>query len=340
MFWFVAPLLAFLLLPVPTVAGPLDMHAVNDAQWAQRPKVSGRIAPTMIKAQVLLDRARFSPGEIDGKSGENFSKALMAFTSHLGLNSTGQLTEEAWQELTSASSEPVLIEYTISEEDLRGPFVQNIPKKLELMKDLPVLGYASVREKIAERFHMSEDLLQTLNPGEKFDAPGHKIVVTNVATGDLPARAARIEVDKRVKVVKAFGRDQRLLAVYPATIGSAEKPAPSGQLTVIGVSKNPTYRYNPKYEFKGVRTTKPFTIKPGPNNPVGVVWIGLSREGYGIHGTPDPSKVSKTQSHGCIRLTNWDALSLASATAKGTLVDFTGDEEAGRTVGQQARRRK
>jgi len=338
MFRFVA--LAFLSLSVPAVALPLDMHAVNDAQWAQRPKVRGRIAPIMIKAQVLLDRARFSPGEIDGKSGENFSKALMAFTSYSGLNSSGQLTEEAWRELTSPSSEPVLVEYTISDEDARGPFVPSIPKTLEAMKDLPALGYTSAREKIAEKFHMSEDLLQTLNPGERFDTAGHKIVVTNVATGDLPARVTRIEVDKSAKAVKAFGRDQRLLASYPATIGSAEKPAPSGQLTVTGVSKNPTYRYNPKYEFKGVRATKPFTIKPGPNNPVGVVWIGLSREGYGIHGTPDPSKVSKTASHGCIRLTNWDALSLASATAKGTLVDFTGDGEADRTVGQKARRRK
>jgi lipoprotein-anchoring transpeptidase ErfK/SrfK len=335
-----ATLLACLCVPVPAVAASLDIQAVNDAQWTQRPTAKGRIAPMMIKAQVLLDRARFSPGEIDGKSGENFSKALKAFTSHLGLNSTGQVTEEAWRELTSASSEPVLIEYTITDEDVRGPFVQSIPKKLELMKDLPALGYTSAREKIAEKFHMSQDLLQTLNPGEKFDTAGHKIVVTNVATGDLRARVTRIEVDKSSKVVKAFGRDQRLLAVYPATIGSAEKPAPSGQLTVTGVSKNPTYRYNPKYEFKGVRATKPFTIRPGPNNPVGVVWIGLSSEGYGIHGTPDPSKVSKTQSHGCIRLTNWDALSLASATAKGTIVDFSGDGETDRTVGQQARRRK
>jgi len=338
MFWRVAPLLAFLLLPVPAVAVPLDMQAVNDAQWAQRPTVKGRIAPIMIKAQVLLDRARFSPGEIDGKSGENFRKALMAFTSRLGLSSTGQLTEEVWRELTS--SDPVLMEYTISDEDVRGPFLQSIPTKLELMKDLPALGYTSAREKIAEKFHMSQDLLQTLNPGTKFDIAGQKIIVTNIVIGDFPARVTRIEVDKSAKVLKVFGGNQRLLAVYPATIGSAEKPAPTGQLTVTGVSKNPTYRYNPKYEFKGVQTTKPFTIKPGPNNPVGVVWIGLSREGYGIHGTADPSKVSKTESHGCIRLTNWDALSLASATAKGTIVDFSGGEEENRTASQQTRRRK
>ena len=341
MSWFVAPLLALLLLLVPAVAGPLDIQAVNDAQWTQRPAAKGRIAPIMIKAQVLLDRARFSPGEIDGKSGENFSKALMAFTDYLELGSTGKLTEDAWQKLVSTSSEPVLIEYTISDEDVRGPFVQNIPKKMELMKDLPALGYTSAREKIAENFHMSQDLLQTLNPGQKFDAAGQKIIVANVKTGDLPAKATRIEVDKTAKILKVFGGNQRLLAVYPATVGSQEKPAPSGQLTVTGVSKNPTYRYNPKYEFKGVRTNEPFTIKPGPNNPVGVVWIGLSREGYGIHGTADPSKVSKSESHGCIRLTNWDALSLASVSAKGTVVNFSGEEQADRgATGRQAPRSK
>jgi lipoprotein-anchoring transpeptidase ErfK/SrfK len=338
MAWCIAPLLALLLLLVPAAAAPLDMQAINDAQWTQKPSGKSRIAPIVIKAQVLLDRARFSPGEIDGKSGENFSKALTAFTDHLGLSSTGQLTQDTWRELVSTSSDPIVIEYTISDEDVRGPFVENIPKKLELMKDLPRLGYTSAREKIAEKFHMSQDLLQALNPGKRFDTAGHTIVVVNVATGDLPAKATRVEVDKSAKVLKVFGGNEKLLAVYPATIGSEEKPAPTGQLTVTGVSKNPTYRYNPKYEFKGVRTTEPFTIKPGPNNPVGVVWIGLSREGYGIHGTPDPSKVSKTESHGCIRLTNWDALSLASVIAKGTVVNFSGDE-VDRGARPQARRK-
>jgi lipoprotein-anchoring transpeptidase ErfK/SrfK len=326
------------LLLMPAVAAPLDMQAVNDAQWTQRPAVKG-IAPIMIKAQVLLDRARFSPGEIDGKSGENFGKALTAFTDHLGLSSTGQLTKDSWQELVSTSSEPALIEYIISDEDVRGPFVQ-IPNKLELMKDLPALGYTSARERIAETFHMSQDLLQALNPGETFDTAGHKVIVANVTTGDLSGKVTRIDVDKNAKVLKIFGGNQKLLAVYPATVGSREKPAPSGQLTVTGVTKNPTYHYNPKYEFKGVRTTEPFTIKPGPNNPVGMVWIGLSSEGYGIHGTPDPSKVSKSESHGCIRLTNWDALSLASVTAKGTRVNFSGDERASRAAGPQTRHRK
>jgi len=137
---------------------------------------------------------------------------------------------------------------------------------------------------------MSEELLSALNPKQKFDIANETIIVANIAENGAPERATRVEVDKNAQILKLFGRDQQLLATYPATVGSTEKPAPSGRLKITGISKNPTYHYNPKYEFKGVRTTKPFTIKPGPNSPVGLVWIGLSGEGYGIHGTPDPSE--------------------------------------------------
>jgi lipoprotein-anchoring transpeptidase ErfK/SrfK len=147
-----------------------------------------------------------------------------------------------------------------------------------------------------------------------------------VSRDGFKEKAARIEVDKTKQVLKVFGKSDTLLAVYPVTAGSTEKPAPDGALKVVSVSKNPTYRYNPDYAFKGVKSREPFTIKPGPNNPVGLVWIGLNKEGYGIHGTPEPSKISKSESHGCIRLTNWDALQLASAVRKGISVEFTGDE--------------
>ena len=333
--------LTFVFLAGPAAAAPLDMQAVNDAQWGQSRAAKNQASPTLIKAQILLDRARFSPGEIDGKLGDNFRKALTAFAVNQGLNSTDELTEEVWRELTATSSDPVLTEYTISDEDVRGPFAKSIPAGLEKMKELPFLGYTSAREKIAEKFHMSQGLLQALNRGKKFQTAGEKIAVANIAAGDLPEKANRIEVDKSAQVLKVLGRDEKLLAVYPATVGSVEKPAPSGRLTITGVSKNPTYRYDPKYAFKEVHSTKPFTIKPGPNNPVGVVWIGLSGEGYGIHGTPDPSKIGKTESHGCVRLTNWDALRLASAVAKGIPVDFSDNEQAAREeTSGMARRRK
>jgi lipoprotein-anchoring transpeptidase ErfK/SrfK len=338
--WNCAVLLSFIILAGAVTAAPLEIEAINNAQLHLPLPRKERIKPILIKAQVLLDRAHFSPGEIDGKDGDNFKKALVAFAAAQGLNSRGELTDEIWQKLTATSEEPVLTKYTISNDDVRGPFVNSIPTKLEKMKDLPVLAYTSPREKIAEKFHMSQELLSALNPKQKFETANETTVVANVMQNDAPKRAARVEVDKSAQVLKVFGRDQQLLAIYPVTVGSTEKPAPSGRLKVTGISKNPTYRYNPKYAFKGVQATKPFTIKPGPNNPVGLVWIGLSGEGYGIHGTPDPSKVSKTASHGCIRLTNWDALRVASAVVKGTPVDFSGDEEAARRSRAEAPRRR
>jgi lipoprotein-anchoring transpeptidase ErfK/SrfK len=174
---------------------------------------------------------------------------------------------------------------------------------------------------------MSPALLEALNPDQHFDTPGDTILVANVSTGELPEKASRIEIDKTRQIMRVLGKSNTLLAVYPITAGSTDKPAPSGELKATSVSKNPTYHYNPKYGFKGVKTQQPFTISAGPNNPVGVVWIGLNKEGYGIHGTPEPSKVSKAESHGCIRLTNWDALQLASAVTKGMRVEFSGDDK-------------
>jgi lipoprotein-anchoring transpeptidase ErfK/SrfK len=317
----------------------LNLPTVNSAELKSRSSTEGTIDPVIVKAQILLDRARFSPGEIDGKAGENFKKALLMFEAEQGLPSTAHLSEEVWQKLTAISSDPVLETYTLSDEDLRGPFVKSIPKKMEDMKDLPSLGYTTPQEKLAEKFHMSEELLGALNPGAKFDTAGRTLVVASKVAGELPAKAARLEVDKTRQTVKVFDPSDKLLAIYPATVGSTEKPAPSGRLKVRAISKNPTYRYNPEYAFKGVRSKRPFTIKPGPNNPVGAVWIGLSPgEGFGIHGTPDPSKVSKSESHGCVRLTNWDALTLASALNKGVTVDFYGDEQDRQQVKSKAKK--
>jgi lipoprotein-anchoring transpeptidase ErfK/SrfK len=173
---------------------------------------------------------------------------------------------------------------------------------------------------------MSERLLVALNPGRHFDRAGETIVVVDTATDEeTQAKADRVEVDKVRQTVKLFDKSNALIGFYPATVGSEEKPSPSGTLKVTEISKNPFYRYNPAYRFKGVQSRKPFTIKPGPNNPVGTVWINLSADGYGIHGTPSPDKISKAESHGCVRLTNWDAERVAARVAKGTPVAFTDD---------------
>jgi lipoprotein-anchoring transpeptidase ErfK/SrfK len=194
---------------------------------------------------------------------------------------------------------------------------------MEDMQGLKSLDYVSPREALAEKFHMSEALLDALNPGKKFDETGQTILVANVATSETKAAVARIEVDKTAQTVKALGKSGELIAFFPATVGSKEKPTPSGTLKVASIDAKPYYRYNPDYKFKGVKAKRAFDINPGPNNPVGSQWIGLSAEGYGIHGTPNPSKVSKAESHGCVRLTNWDADRLAKLARKGMEVAFT-----------------
>jgi len=316
-----AGLLLVFLAP-PAFAG-LDAAAINNAEFKGKLPGDDRINPAIVKAQVLLDRASFSPGEIDGKLGENAEKALKAFGEAKGL-AAGKLplTPEIWDALLATSSDPVIVDYKITEKDVKGPFLKKLPAKMEDMKGLKSLDYTSPREAIAEKFHMSEALLETLNSGKKFDQAGQTISIVNVMKTEAKPAVARLEVDKTAQTVKAFGKAGELIAFFPASVGSDEKPTPSGVLKVTSIDARPNYRYNPDYKFKGVRSREAFTINPGPNNPAGTHWIGLSAEGYGIHGTANPSKVSKAESHGCVRLTNWDVDKLAKLLKKGTEVAF------------------
>jgi lipoprotein-anchoring transpeptidase ErfK/SrfK len=305
----------------PALAASLDAAAINNAEYRARPKTDN-IDPAVVKVQVLLDRALFSPGEIDGKLAENTQKALRGFAEANGLTFEKTITQQLWDKLAESSRDAVVSQYTITEKDLKGPFLHKLPAKMEDMKGLPALGYTSPREALAEKFHMSEALLAGLNPGKNFETSGETIFVAAVRDAPAKLNIGRVEVDKARQTVKAFDPNGALLAFFPATVGSAEKPTPSGTLKVASVDANPNYRYNPDYKFKGVRSKQPFTIKPGPNNPVGAYWIGLSAEGYGIHGAPEPSKVSKSESHGCVRLTNWDVATLGGSIKKGAPVEF------------------
>jgi lipoprotein-anchoring transpeptidase ErfK/SrfK len=324
MIHFVACLSISIALAGPAMAGELDVAAVNTAQFSGKAPPEDRISPLTVRLQVLLDRAHFSPGEIDGKFGENAQKALRAFAEAQGLAADKALTPEIWSKL-AVDDKPVLVEYSLADRDAKGPFLEKLPAKMEDMKDLKALGYTSAREALAEKFHMSEALLSALNPDKHLDQPGQKIIVTGLGVDDAkPGSVAKIEVDKQRQTVKAFGKSGELLGFFPATVGSDEKPTPEGILKVTSVDQNPNYRYNPDYKFKGVKSKTAFVIKPGPNNPAGTVWIGLSVGGYGIHGTPTPSRISKSESHGCVRLTNWDVERLARSVKKGTPVAFVG----------------
>lgn len=309
--------------------------SINDAA----PNGANENDPSLIaKAEILLDRAHFSPGEIDGLDGENVHNAIRVFQEVNGLAVTGNLDADTWNALAVKESAPVLRPYTTSGADVAGPFTKAIPTKLEEMAKLPGLSYTTATAELAEKFHMSQSLLRRLNPRSDFERAGSEIIVADVREMQLrPGRqsieavpptekqgpiAATIVVDKPAGNVRAYDRDGRLLAFYPATMGSAEKPAPSGVFKVKGVGWNPQYHYDPKFAWKEVKTRQKLTVRPGPNNPVGLVWIDLTTPSYGIHGTPSPEDIRKTESHGCVRLTNWDAVDLAAMARPGTVVRF------------------
>ena len=309
--------------PQPLSAAAVDQAACSNATWRKMPRAA------MFSAEVLLDRLDLSPGVVDGKTSNNAGKAIAAFQRSRGLAVSGKLDQATWDKLCEFTGTPVLIAYTVADDDVRGPFVGKIPRDFEGMARLPRLGYRSAVQLLAEKFHTSEEAIKLLNPGKTMDRAGTVITVPNVADGRPDGQVFKIEVDKPAKVVRALGRSGELVAFYPASVGSTEKPAPSGTYSVRRVVENPIYHYDPRFHFKGVRSKTRLTIAPGPNNPVGLVWIDLTKASYGIHGTPRPEEIGKTQSHGCIRLTNWDALDLAKRVRRGTPVAFLDETISG-----------
>lgn len=311
-------ILLLLLLILPAI--PVPAKAV----LAESPET----APKALNAadlQILLDRAGFSSGVIDGQPGSNTRKALAAFQEAYDLEVTGSADALTLQNLQAASGGEPWMDYALTAEDLAGPFVANLPGDLVEQAKLPALGYTSPLEMLSERFHTTPNFLRAANPQAKFAAAGETIRVPNVVrpvpVAPAEAKDVRIVVSKESSTL-TVERGTDVLFFAPVSAGSEHDPLPLGEWKVKGVARNPDFHYNPALFWDADPSHSKATIKPGPNNPVGVVWIDLTKDHYGIHGTPSPEKIGKTESHGCVRLTNWDAMTVAGLVKPGTPVLF------------------
>jgi lipoprotein-anchoring transpeptidase ErfK/SrfK len=292
---------------------------------------------SLIKLQILLDRAGFSSGQIDGSAGTNVRKAISAFQDAHGLPQAGRSDEATLQALANTElSEPV-VSYTISAQDAAGPFTDSIPAKMMEQAKLPHLGYTSILEQLGEKFHCTPALLKKFNPESQFQA-GDTIFAPNlfnlpddaqtqynpsskVTNGNRGSESTIIVTEQTSDVVLKDANGE-IIFYAPATVGSEHDRLPIGGWKVTSIHRNPVFSYNPELFWDAHPTDSKVQIAAGPNNPVGLVWIGLNAPSYGLHGTPEPSKIGHSESHGCIRMTNWDALRLASLIRAGTNVIF------------------
>ena len=298
----------------------------------------------MLPVQIVLERLGFSPGVIDGKNGETLKIAIRGFQAANDLEETGELDSETRAALGRSPSVPMTRRVVIPADFANQTFFPDLPKDAAEQAKLPALGYRNLMEALAERFHTTPETLVALNSADTQIGAGKSIIVPNIADimppraedsergwdkslatlGVAPEQPAaeRIVVDKSGGWLRAYGADDRLIAQFPVTTGSARDPLPIGNWTIKGSARNPDFHYNPKLFWDVSDSKEKQLLKPGPNNPVGVVWIDLSKPHYGIHGTPEPATIGRAESHGCVRLTNWDAAKLAGMVKPGVKVVF------------------
>lgn len=295
--------------------------------------------PTL-QAQVILDRLGFSPGVIDGEEGQSYIAALRGFQVANELKESGKLDEATLTAMNKWRGTPATRLVVIPEAFAKGPFIPDFPSDAAQQAKLPALGYKNLIEALAERFHTTPEAIVALNSPSTPLGAGKTIRVPNIPNVDAKApaddargwhdrlqrlgvsptqpKAEKVVVDKSEGVLKVYGADDRLIAQFPATMGSEKDPLPIGDWKIQGVSRNPDFHYNPKLFWDVSDNKEAQLLQPGPNSPVGVVWIDLNKPHYGIHGTSEPHTIGRAESHGCIRLTNWDGARLAQMVKPGT----------------------
>ncbi|MFP7723018.1 L,D-transpeptidase family protein [Lysobacter sp. A3-1-A15] len=291
--------------------GDADADGEEDAEPVPPAKAAAADADladdSTLRLQVLLERAHFSPGEIDGKGGTNTRRALAAYQRAHDLTVGDSPDEATWAKLNEDTA-PILVEHTLSQDDVAGPF-RDTPAKVEEMAKQEGLPYESVEEKVGELFHANPAVIAEFNPGVELKA-GQTITVPHVASAKTLPKGTRIVVDESDSVLQLQDDAGKVLAQFPVTTGSAQFPLPIGDWKVNGVARNPVWHFDPELIAGTSADAQKAEIPPGPNNPVGTIWIDLTKEHYGIHGTPEPAKIGKTASNGCIRMTNWSAVAL------------------------------